>query len=416
MGIKGRTRHFRAVGLVLAAGALIMSGISVASATEAQAKAPLNIEAITLAPIPGFDAVQGADAYWSYVNAHGGIGGHQVKLTNCFIGTIISQNPDQAASCAQQAVANHDIAVNGSLNTYPSSSLPILAAAKIADFADFPMAGADYTNSDSYPDLLPAIFAFAGNAEELVTIGHCKKVGLILYSGPTAPAIEAATASGTKYAGGKEVAPVAISTTETDLAPAVATIQSEGAACVVDDTQAAVALETAIQQSGESMKVAGFGPAFAPNTIKALGTEANGIYLDQTAQVDNQVNDCPGYTTQEKQFCAIMTQYAPNFISYGNSEWPAYNSSVMFDIVATYMVAHKMALTASSFKKAIPLVGEIKTGFFSGVNFAQAGAVKGYPRVHSYAVNYEIITNDQIVPVTHKSYNVSAALIKYPIS
>jgi hypothetical protein len=291
-----------------------------------------------------------------------------------------------------------------------------LDANKIADFAAFPLANADYTNSDVYPDLLPSIFAFAGNGEELVTIGHCKKVGLILYSGPTAPAIEAATASGTKYAGGKEVAPVAVSTTETDLAPAVATIESEGATCVVDDTQEAVALETAIQQSGESMKVAGFGPAFAPNTIKALGTEANGIYLDQTAQLDNQVNDCPGYTTQEKQFCAIMTQYAPSYISYGNSEWPGYNSSLMFDIVIKYMLANKMALTSSSFKKAIPLAGDIKTGFFSAVNFSQSGAVKGYPRVHSYSVNYEVITNDQIVPVTHKSYNVSAALIKYPIS
>jgi hypothetical protein len=75
-----------------------------------------------------------------------------------------------------------------------------------------------------------------------------------------------------------------------------------------------------------------------------------------------------------------------------------------------------MALTSSSFKKAIPLAGDIKTGFFSAVNFSQSGAVKGYPRVHSYSVNYEVITNDQIVPVTHKSYNVSAALIKYPIS
>jgi hypothetical protein len=163
------------------------------------------------------------------------------------------------------------------------------------------------------------------------------------------------------------------------------------------------------------VKVAGFGPAFAPNTIKALGAEANGIYLDQTAQVDNQVNDCPGYTPQEKQFCSIMTQYAPNYISYGNSEWPGYNGSLMFGIVAKYMVDHKMSLTSVNFKKAIPLVGDIKTGFFSGVNFAQAGTVKGYPRIHSYSVNYEIITNDQIVPITHRSYNVSAALIKYPI-
>ena len=416
MRSKGRSRRLSTGGFVLLAGALVMSSMSMASASQSQAKAPINIEAITLAPIPGFDAVQGAVSYWDYVNAHGGIGGHQVKLTNCFIGTIISQNPDQAASCAQQAVANHDIAVNGSFDTYPSSALPILAAAKIADFGDFPLANADYTNSDSYPDITPAIFAFAGNAEELVKIGHCKKVGLILYSGPVAPAIEAATAAGTKYAGGKEVAPVAISTTETDLAPAVATIESEGASCVVDDTQEAVALETAIQQSGQQMKVAGFGPAFAPNTIKALGSAANGIYLDQTAQVDNQVNDCPGYTPQEKQFCAIMTQYAPNFISYGNSEWPGYNASVMFDIVATYMVNHNMALTAKSFKKAIPLVGTIKTGFFSGVSFAHNGTVKGYPRIHSYAVNYEVITNGQIVPITHKSYDVSAALIKYPIA
>jgi ABC-type branched-subunit amino acid transport system substrate-binding protein len=412
------------VGLLLAGATLLLTftptvafAAHVANTLSPASKSSLNVEQINLQSIPGiWDDSGGLQAYFNYVNAHGGVDGHKINVTECYAGSLISSSPNEATTCAQQAVANHSLALVGSFNDYDSNILPIVSPSHIADFGNFPASAVDSTSADSYPLLVPDVIFDAGLGAMLVQEGHCKTVGVIAVSG-TATEVQAvnATNAGTKWAGGKVVPAVLVSATETDFAPAVATIESEGGACIADETAgtSSVALVTAASQSGQTLKIAGIGPTFSPATIAALGPLANGLYIDQTAQELAQVTDAGYHTPQEKLFDNLMQQYEPSDIPLGNSEWPCYESAAAFVIVAKYMAANGISFTPSNFEKAIPKVN-LATGFFAPVDFATKGPIPGYPRIHAVSLNYLIVQDDTIVPISHRNINVAQALIKYP--
>jgi len=418
-------RHKRraGMGLLVAAVTLLVAvtpSIALAArapALRSAAKSTINLEQINLTSLPGVWDDQGAlQAYFSYVNAHGGVGGHKINMTECYAGSLIVSTPNAATNCAQQAVSNHVLALVGSFNLFDSNVLPIVSPAHIADFGNFPLSQIDNMSKDSYPLLTGSALFASGVGTMLVQEGHCKTVGTIAVSGtPTETEVVNAVNSGTKYAGGKVVSPVLVSATETDFAPAVATLESEGATCIADElgTTGGVALATAVSQSGEHVIIGSTGPAYSPAAISALGPLANGILLDQTAQELAQVTDAGYHTPAEKLFYQIMQQYDPGNIPLGNSEWPCYESAVASVIVLKYMVAHGMSLTPANFEKAIPKVNLV-TGFFAPVNFASAPPVKSLPRDHAVSVNYLKVENDTIVPITHRNYNAALALVKYP--
>jgi hypothetical protein len=418
-----RHRGRAGVGLLVAAVTLLVAATpSIALAGRAPAlrsasKSTINLEQINLQSLPGVWDDQGAlQAYYSYVNAHGGIGGHMINMTECYAGTLISSSPNSATTCAQQAVSNHVVALVGSFNDYDSNILPIITPAHIADFGDFPLTQIDNTNKNSYPLLTGSALFASGVGSLLVTEGHCKVVGTIVTSGTATETQDVnAVNSGTLYSGGKVVAPVLVSATETDFAPAVATLESEGATCIADElgTTGGVALATAVSQSGEHVIIGSTGPAYSPAAISALGPLANGILLDQTAQELAQVTDAGYHTPAEKLFYQIMQQYDPGNIPLGNSEWPCYESAVASVLVLKYMVANGISLTPANFQKAIPKV-DLVTGFFAPVSFASNGPIKSLPRDHAVSVNYLEVENDTIVPITHRNYNAALALVKYP--
>jgi hypothetical protein len=77
------------------------------------------------------------------------------------------------------------------------------------------------------------------------------------------------------------------------------------------------------------------------------------------------------------------------------------------------MAAKGISFTPANFEKAIPKVNLV-TGFFAPVDFASKGPVPGYPRIHAVSLNYLTVQNGTIVPISHRNFNVAAALIKYP--
>src|SRR5665213_3233249 len=127
MSLRKRKKRATSAVVVFASLALLLGVTPAALASQGHAaKAPINVESISLTSIPGFDETGGETAEFDWINAHGGIDGHQVNLTQCYIGSIISESPTAAAGCAQQAVANHDLAVVGSFSNYDSDVLPTL--------------------------------------------------------------------------------------------------------------------------------------------------------------------------------------------------------------------------------------------------------------------------------------------------
>ena len=65
-----------------------------------------------------------------WINAHGGIQGHPLKLTNC----DEQGDPTKTAQCGREAIANHDVAIIGSFTLNGSAIIPELQAANTSWF------------------------------------------------------------------------------------------------------------------------------------------------------------------------------------------------------------------------------------------------------------------------------------------
>ena len=65
-----------------------------------------------------------------WINAHGGVQGHPLKLQNC----DEQGDPTKTAQCGREAIANHDVAVIGSFTLNGSAIIPELQAANTSWF------------------------------------------------------------------------------------------------------------------------------------------------------------------------------------------------------------------------------------------------------------------------------------------
>ncbi|MFI6657433.1 ABC transporter substrate-binding protein [Streptomyces sp. NPDC050523] len=120
---------------------------------------------------PGMPAF--ARAYARWVNAHGGIAGHQLKVLTC------NDHNDSvaAAQCATTAVKNDVVAVVGSYSQYGDSYLPTLESAGIPYIGGYGVTTAEFTSPLSYPVNGGQPALLAGLGKELA--GGCGPVALI---------------------------------------------------------------------------------------------------------------------------------------------------------------------------------------------------------------------------------------------
>ena len=111
-------------------GLSLVGTANVGAASAASSKSAINVMLSTqLTGGSLYPEIKGATlAAVKQVNASGGINGHPINLSIC----DDQSNPNVAATCAQQAVANNDVAVLGIANVEDVTMLPILQHAGIA--------------------------------------------------------------------------------------------------------------------------------------------------------------------------------------------------------------------------------------------------------------------------------------------
>lgn len=185
------------------------------------------IGAIQSADLSAPEIVDGAKAAATAVNAAGGIDGHPIQILSC----NDQFDPNQAATCAEQAVSDHVAAVVGSLTAGGTTVLPILAAAHIADFADFPLSPIEYTDADSFPIYGGELIEALGEAEVLHVHGVTKAT--IAWDGQTSAQVVRDTLAGALKTLGISYTSLTIPTTTTDMAPWVSRVLSGGTEAVV---------------------------------------------------------------------------------------------------------------------------------------------------------------------------------------
>ncbi|MGX1838098.1 ABC transporter substrate-binding protein [Streptomyces diastaticus] len=146
------------------------------SGTGSDGRAPVTV--MTWAPErtgatdkPGMPAMAQAVARW--VNASGGIDGHELKVLTCDDGN----DSVGAAACARRAVREDVIAVVGSYSQHGRSFLSPLEAADIPYIGGYGVTGEEFTSPLSYPVNGGQAALLAGNGRQLGE--ECGRVFLV---------------------------------------------------------------------------------------------------------------------------------------------------------------------------------------------------------------------------------------------
>ncbi len=120
---------------------------------------------------PGMPAMAEAIARW--VNASGGVDGHELKVLTCDDGN----DSEGAAACARRAVREDVVAVVGSYSQHGRSFLSPLEAADIPYIGGYGVTGEEFTSSLSYPVNGGQAALLAGNGRQLGE--ECGRVFLV---------------------------------------------------------------------------------------------------------------------------------------------------------------------------------------------------------------------------------------------
>jgi ABC-type branched-subunit amino acid transport system substrate-binding protein len=260
--------------------AVIAGGPAVAGSANAAA-APIDVMAII--PLSGpsdvFPQVQAAnEVAFKYINAHGGIGGHQVKLTIC----DDQNNPNQAAACATQAVSEHDVAVTGSFSFYGANVMNVLTPHGIVYMPVLPASSQELSAPDSYSFSMGLL----ENIEEGNAAGSAAKKGTSIAEvespGPETTLENDLFEAGLKSAGyTRSVKIVPVQAQATDYAPAVAqAMQGTSVISLQLTQQQADVMLPALQQAGATQKLVGLaGNSLAAQVIKANSAITNGAVM-----------------------------------------------------------------------------------------------------------------------------------------
>ncbi|MFD5025846.1 ABC transporter substrate-binding protein [Streptomyces sp. NPDC058373] len=163
---RGTRRPRRALALTAAASALT-AGCGLLPADPAGGgREPVTV--MTWAPErtgatdkPGMPAM--AEAFARWVNASGGIDGHELKVVTCDDGN----DSVGAAACARRAVREDVVAVVGSYSQHGRSFLSPLEAADIPYIGGYGVTGEEFTSPLSYPVNGGQAALLAGNGRQL---------------------------------------------------------------------------------------------------------------------------------------------------------------------------------------------------------------------------------------------------------
>jgi ABC-type branched-subunit amino acid transport system substrate-binding protein len=138
-----------AVAALLVAVCIAVLAMPAGAARSAAAPVKIFVIAPVATPIQNYpDAQAGAEAAAQAINKAGGIKGRQIEIGFC----NTQSNPNQAVSCARQAVEANAVAVVGHVDTFSNLSIPVLQQAGIPDVGMYSSGiPIDWTNPDVFP-------------------------------------------------------------------------------------------------------------------------------------------------------------------------------------------------------------------------------------------------------------------------
>jgi ABC-type branched-subunit amino acid transport system substrate-binding protein len=315
-----------------------------------------------VSPYP--DGLPAVKAHIAAINASGGINGRKIELSSC----DTQGNPNQAANCARQAVANGDVAVLAYFTNIAASFYPILEAAKIPIIGDM-CCGPQGSYANAYHFGGGAATDEVGSGLFLARDGGCKTVAVV--SSDEASFAQAASwaAEGVRFGGAKlATGGVILAPTSTvDFSPYVTKATNAGAECYVPLVlqSSLVAFLTAVRQSAKpDALIAQSDNAFAGNESQYAPLGVHIVAPDQFYPVtDERLR--PVFDEVDKY--ARGTKHT-NFLLVG---WTTAK------ILTLALQAIKGPVTTSSLAQALDTTESFDPGTIPPISFKHPIAVPG---------------------------------------
>ena len=382
-------------------GVLVATAAAPSSASHARRLAGSPIVTYTFADVntqgPQYKNIaESARVYGSWINAHGGINGHPLKVKFCdALGT-----PTGATACARKAVADHAVAVIGSFTFTGDAIVPTLQAAKTAYFGlCCALSPTEFSSPVSFPTGDQPLYA-VGLVARAVQDGCTKMVGVIIQG---AEIFEPFMTNAAKNLG-KTITYVSLPATAQDYSPQVAQATSGGTDCllmVVSETPY-IAWMGPFSQLGHYVRM--YGPqgnldekviAAAPASV-TNGDVISAMFTSLTLPA------WADYRAALKKYKADTKEFYDTF--GGQGTWAAYLEFAQIVKGMKGAINNKTFLAAAS-KAKIDLPGIVPKMDLSKP-WGKVGGPAGLYRLFNRSVIFNKVENKKILPLTTKFQDV----------
>jgi ABC-type branched-subunit amino acid transport system substrate-binding protein len=337
-----------------------------------------------------------ARVYGSWINAHGGINGHPLRVKNC----DARGTPTAATACARKAVADHAVAVIGSFTFTGDAIVPVLKAGKTAYFGMCcPISPTEFSSSNSFPTGNQPLYA-VGLVSRAVQDGCKKMVGVIIQG---AEIFEPFMSNAAKHLG-KTITYVSLPATAQDYSPQVAQATSGGTDCllmVVSETPY-IAWMGPYVQSGSKARMYGPQGNLDQKVIAAAPVSATNGAVIAAMFTSLTLPAWANYRAALKQYKAATSEYYDTF--GGQGTWAGY---LAFTQIVKRM---KGAINNKTFLAAAGKAKVNLPGILPPIDFTKPwgsiGGPKGLYRLFNRSVVFNQVKNGKIVPLTTKFEDV----------
>jgi Periplasmic binding protein len=417
MTVQRRARRSATLAAVAACTSLLIAACGVLPGSAGDS--PEDIVVMTWAPentkatnMPGMPAM--AQAYARYLNAHGGIDGHDLKVVTC------NEDNDSviAARCAQRAAKVGAVAVVGSYSQHGTAVTSSLESSGIPYVGSFGITEDEFESPVSYPVNGGLAALLTGNGRQLAR--ECTKVSLVRPDTTAGDQFPVFLDAGLR-AGGRAAA--------RDLpAPEDATQYSwEAARAVGDDAYGRCV--TAVLGGATATFFDSYRRLStpAPNTpiASVLGSVTQSL-IDSTGGSQSPLEGAlvtgwypPASDPRWGPMKAVINRYAfdDNRIDPDDpgvqTTWIAYT---VFTKVAESVMKTEGSLTAHSLKRALDDAHGITTGGLTpplGWRDEDLISVSDYPRLVNGDVTYQVVRDGRLVAAAKGFSDIVPTLERY---
>jgi branched-chain amino acid transport system substrate-binding protein len=220
----------------------------------------------------------GTEAWARYVNTHGGIDGHPVKIVRCDDGLDATKNQD----CARRMIQDRSIlaVIGGETVVTPLVAAPLLNQAGLTYVSTETTGEGEMKGPAMFAITGGAITQFAALAKHFPANG-AKKVALVNAASTSSSKAAARTTEDVRAAGGSVVATVFAKPGTPDYSPVATQLLSANPDVIFTGVTPTdlPALVRAIRQQNPTVKIATLASQWPATTVKTLGDTKDGLYM-----------------------------------------------------------------------------------------------------------------------------------------